>query len=150
MSQLLDRFIDLNVKFERMSRKEIEVKHKKIIDLIINETVGKLGDATDYIVDSLVATITCVITYNKKFTQEHYDKIKTITSFAILPPFKEYKKSVENMQKNPQKVIKDFFSSVNKYRSVLNEKYFPYCVELLATLNGEIEFLMMYTKLFKG
>ncbi len=150
MSQLLDRFIDLNVRFEKMSRKDKEEKHKRLIDLIVKETVSKLGDATDYVIDAFVTSISCVISYNQKYTQEHYDRLKKITPFAVLPPFKEYKKTTNIMQANTQKIIRDFLMTINKYKSLVDDKYVPYCVEFLATLNGEIEYLIMYTKMFKG
>lgn len=150
MSQLLDRFIDLNVKFEKMSRKEKEVKHKKMLDLISTEIIKNLGEYTDSVIDAFVASITCVIVYNSKFTQEQYNRITTLTPFASLPVFKVYKESVELMQKNTSLVLKDFFKLVSKNQHLMNEKVIPTCVEFLATLNGEIEFLMMYSKMFKG
>lgn len=149
MPELLDRFIDLNVRFEKISRKEKEVKHKKYIDFIIKESVAKLGDQTDYVVDGFVASIACAISYQQKFSQDHYNKLKLLTPFAILPPYKEYKKIIVNLQQNTAKVIKSFFSSIEINRKLLDPKYFSWCVEFIATLNGDIEFLMMYTKLFK-
>ncbi|MFI3252527.1 MAG: hypothetical protein R3Y60_05265 [bacterium] len=150
MPQLLDRFIDLNVRFEKMSRKEKEVKHKKYIDFIIKEAVTKLGDDTDYLVDGFVASIAVIISYSKKFTTDEYKKLQSLTStFAVLPSFKEYKKIIVNLQSNTEKVIKTFFTSISSHKGKLDERFTPWCIEFLATLNGDIEFLMMYTKLFK-
>lgn len=149
MPQLLDRFMDLNIRYDKMTKSEKEVRRLKNIKFIVDEVVAKLGENTDRFIDSFVATIACISIFEKKVTSEEYKKIETLTPFAKIPPYKKYKKSLITIQENTVDILKDFFHQVEKYKPQLDPKFMQICVEFLVTLNGNVDFLILYTKLFK-
>lgn len=150
MNELIQRFIDLNIKVEKMSNKEQMIRYKRLMDYIVKESVEKLGNDADYILNSVVTLMSCLLAYNEKYKVEHYNKVNEIAQFANLPVFKDYKLTINSLLPKTQNILKDLFSNMKKRSNVLDEKVIRYTVELLVTLNFDVEVIKLFSSLFKG
>lgn len=147
MSVLLNHFIDMNIKKEKKSQLSIENRNKRILKYLIKEGERKLGDEMDYIMRSIVTLMSCILSYESSYKKEYYDEVTKVATFAKLPSYDDYEIIINNIVPKTKTILKDLFCKIRN--SNLSPKFMNYTIEFLVTLNSDIDYLKMFSSLFK-
>ncbi len=146
MNKIINHFIDMHNRVNKLSAKEQSNRINKMFSYIFDETI-KLENR-DKIFDIFITAMSCTLAFDSKLTKEDYLKVKNIATFATLPEFKEYSKIINSYSHNISKILKELFKEVSVSK-IRDEKYIRFIVELLVSLKNDVEYFKIVAHLFK-